>query len=151
MCVCRQVLYVSNTYYMLQVSTLWVCVIGRYKMVTYVTSTFSGFFLIICPSCMSIILILLVIFNCMYRGFLDLVWLWCIICSLEHEFVIFNKPYLCFFFFFTHGRMMLKIMSLPSLLQKDPVLFGAPILSIVWVFCLLFNKLIVKTMFLKCL
>ena len=75
------------------------CVIGRYKMVTYVTSTFSGFFLIMCPSCMSIILILLVIFNCMYRGFLDLVWLWRIICGLEHEFVSFNKPYLCFFFF----------------------------------------------------
>ena len=77
------------------------CVIGRYKMVTYVTSTFSGFFLIMCPSCMSIILILLVIFNCMYRGFLDLVWLWRIICGLEHEFVSFNKPYLCFFFFYS--------------------------------------------------
>ena len=106
-----------------------------------------------CPPCVSIILILLMIFNSMYRDFFDLVWLWClIICGLKHEFVSFNKPYFFFFFFFflTHGRMMLKIMSLPFLLQKDSVLMGAPILSIVWVFWLLFNKLILKTVLFVC-
>ena len=110
------------------------CVIGRYKIVTYVTLTFSGFFHYV--SSMHVNNRNLVTFNFMYRGFLDLVWLWClIICVLEHEFVNFNKPYLCFFYFFlTRGRMMLKIMSLPCLLQKDSVLFGAIILSIVWVF-----------------
>ena len=125
------------------------CVIGRYKIVNYVRWLFLGFF-IMCPPCMSIILILLVTFNCMYKAFLDLVWLWClIICVLEHEFVNFNKPYIFFFFlFFIRGRMMLKIMSLPCLLQKDSVLLGAPIPSIVWVFWLLINKLILKTLFL---
>ena len=118
--------------------------------VTYVTLNFFGFFFIMCPSCMSITLILLVIFSCMYKGFLDLVWLRCVICGLEHEFVSFNKPYL-YFLCFSRGRMMLKIMSLPSFASKDPILFGAPILSNIWVFWLFFNKLIVKTMFLKCL
>ena len=47
--------------------------------------------------------------------------------------------------------MMLKIMSLPCLLQKDSILMGAPILSIVWVFWLLFNKLVLKTLCLICL
>ena len=111
-------------------------VIGRYKIVNYVMLTFSGFFHYV--SSMHVNNRNLVTFNFMYRGFLDLVWLWClIICVLEHEFVNFNKPYLCvcvcFFFFFTRGRMMLKIMSLPCLLQKDSVLFGAIILRIVWV------------------
>ena len=86
---CRKVLY------------KW-CVIGRYKSVNYVVLTFSVFFLIICPPCILIILILLVTFSFMYRGFLDLVWLWClIICVLEHEFVNFNRPCLSFFFFFS--------------------------------------------------
>ena len=73
------------------------CVIGRYKNGDLCNPDFFWVFFIMWPSCMSIILILLVSFNCMYRGFLDLVWLWCLICGLEHEFVGFNKPYLCFF------------------------------------------------------
>ena len=79
------------------------CVIGRYKIVNYVMLTFSGFFHYV--SSMHVNNRNLVTFNFMYRGFLDLVWLWClIICVLEHEFVNFNKPYLwvcvCVFFFF---------------------------------------------------
>ena len=117
MCVCRHVLYVNNAYYMFQVSTLWMMCDWKIQDCDLCNVDFYWVFFIMCPSCMSIILILLVIFNCMYKGFLDLVWLRCLICGLEHEFVSFNKPYL-YFLCFTHGRMMLKIMSLPNLLQR---------------------------------
>ena len=97
MCVCRHVLYVNNVYHMFQVSTLWMMCDWKIQDGDLCNPDFFWVFFIMCPSCMSIILILLVVFNCMYKGFLDLVWLWCLICSLEHEFVSFDKPYLCFF------------------------------------------------------
>ena len=125
------------------------CVIGRYKIVNYVMLTFSEFFHYVSsmhvnnPN-------LACDFQFYVQRFLRFGL--AMMSVLEHEFVHFNKPYLCFFFFFfTYGRMMLKIMSLPCLLQKDSILFGALILSIVWVFQLLFNKLILKTLFLICL
>ena len=101
MCVCRHVLYVNNVYHMFQVSTLWMMCDWKIQDGDLCNPDLFWVFFIMCPSCMSIILILLVVFNCMYKGFLDLVWLWCLICSLEHEFVSFNKPYLCFFFFYS--------------------------------------------------
>ena len=101
MCVCRRVLYVGNGHHMFQESPLWMMCDWKIQVCELCNADFFLGFFIMCPQCMSIILILLVTFNFMYRGFLDLVWLWClIICVLEHEFVNFNKPYLSSFFFF---------------------------------------------------
>ena len=98
-----------------------------------------------CPPCVSIILILLVIFNCIYRGFLDLVWLECLICGLEHEFVSFNKPYLCFFVLLV-AEWCWGLWVCPVCFKRILFCLELQFLSIVWVFWLLFNKLIVKTL-----
>ena len=184
MCVCRCVLYVGNAWHMCQESPLWMmCDWERYKMVTYVTPTFFGFF-IMCLSCMPIIQIFdnfqLYVQRFLSFGLVMMSYSW-----FGNYFFCFNKPhvspyylyiyiyiyisftkkfiYVCemldiyvvsplynsinfyewtltkctisLFFCFTSDRMMLKIKSLPYLLQKDPVLFGVPILSIVWIFC----------------
>ena len=133
MCVCRCVLYVGNAWHMCQESPLWMmCDWERYKMVTYVTPTFFGFF-IMCLSCMPIIQIFdnfqLHVQRFLSFGLVMMSYSW-----FGNYFFCFNKPHVSPYYLYIY-IYMLKIKSLPYLLQKDPVLFGVPILSIVWIFC----------------
>ena len=99
-------LWLCQVHHMFEESPLWMLCDWKIQDVDLCNPTaFVGFF-IMRLSWVLIILSLHIIFNSMYKGFLDLVWLWCLICGLDHVLSVlvsqmlacdlFIYQYLCF-------------------------------------------------------